>query len=239
MQRPIFLLTVVWASFSLSACGQEQPKRAVAFPEAHDPAYRLSILDFHKKDSSWTMIEHLPTRKVGIAHAERGMVIPPSYDMAFELGGNRWFVMGRGIRKAIFDTLGNQLTPFENNYEVIASLKYDPDLVVVHQDRRVFLLDPADQQPLTGERYARILELGNGFLGFMQPETTRFALGAPNGRRLTDFAYAVLEPAQDHHEKTARKLGTLRDGHRLAAYAWLEPGFVCLDDEGRELQCVE
>jgi len=65
---------------------------------------------------------------------------------------------------------------------VIASLKYNADLAVVHQDKVVFLLDPADQKPVTGERYARIVELGNGFLGFMQPETANFALGAPNGR---------------------------------------------------------
>lgn len=185
------------------------------------------------------MIEHLPTRKVGIEHIERGIIIPLDYDVAWELGGNRWFVMGRGTRKAIFDTLGKQLTPFENNYEVIASLKYDPDMAVVHQDRRVFLFDPADLKPVTGERYAKILELGNGFLGFVQAETTLLALGSPDGMRLTEFVYQVIELPQESHDRTAQKLGALRAGHRVAAFAWLEQGFICLDDEGKEVQCVE
>lgn len=213
--------------------------KAVPETETGNPEYHRSILDFNKKDSSWYMIEHLPTRKVGIERVERGIVIPPVYDMAFELGGNRWFVMGRGMQKAIFDTLGNQLTPFENNYEVIASLKYNPDLAVVHQNRQVFLLNPADQQPVTGERYARIIELGNGFLGFVQAETALFALGAPDGKRLTEFVYQVIERSHESHEQTAQKLGTLRAGRRVAAFAWLEQGFICLDDEGRELECVE
>lgn len=88
---------------------------------------------------------------------------------------------------------------------------------------------------MTGERYARVDELGKGKLGFMQPETARFALGATDGLRMTDFAYAVLEPAKDPHKTTAQKLGALREGHRVTAYAWLDPGFVCLDDEGNEL----
>lgn len=235
----IYLLAGWLASFSFTACGQEQPVKAGAEPETVNPEYHRSILDYDKKDSSWYMIEHLPSRKVGIEHAERGIIIPLDYDIAWELGGNRWFVMGRGIQKAIFDTLGNQLTPFEYNYEVIASLKYNPDLAVVHQNRQVFLLNPADQQPVTGERYARIVELGNGFLGFVQAETALYALGAPDGKRLTEFVYQVIERSQESHEKTAQKLGTLRAGHRLAAFAWLEQGFICLDDEGREVECVE
>jgi hypothetical protein len=234
--RPLIYLLAAWlASFTFTACGQQQPVRAGTEPEPGNPEYHRSILDFNKKDPSWYMIEHLPTRKVGIEHVERGIVIPPAYDMAFELGGNRWFVMGRGIQKAIFDTLGNQLTPFENNYEVIASLKYNPDLAVVHQNRQVFLLNPADQKPVTGERYARILELGNGFLGFVQAETALFALGAPNGKRLTDFVYPVIERSQESHEQTAQKLG----GCRVVAYAWLDPGYICLDEEGKEVECVE
>jgi len=119
MKRPkhplIFLLVACLASFSFTACGQEQPVKAGTEPETSNPEYHRSILDYYKKDSSWYMIEHLPTRKVGMEHVKRGIVIPPAYDMAYELGGNRWFVMGRGIQKVIFDTLGNQLTPFENN----------------------------------------------------------------------------------------------------------------------------
>jgi hypothetical protein len=243
MTRPqrafIYPLALWLASLTFTACGQEQPVTAGAVPEPGDPEYHRSILDFNKKDSSWYMIEHLPTRKVGIEHAERGLVIPPAYDMAFELGGNRWFVMGRGIQKAIFDTLGNQLTPFENNYEVIASLKYNADLAVVHQDKAVFLLNPADQKPVTGERYARIVELGNGYQGFVQAETALFALGAPDGKRLTEFVYQVIERSQESHEQTAKKLGTLRAGRRVAAFAWLEQGFICLDDEGKEVECIE
>jgi hypothetical protein len=240
MTKPTIYLLIGWlASFSFTACGQELPKRAGAGPEAGTPEYHRSMLDYNKKDSSWYIIEHLPTRKVGIEHVERGIIIPLDYDQAWELGGNRWFVMGRGTGKAIFDTLGKQLTPFENNYEVIASLKYDPDLAVVHQDRRVFLFDPADLMPVTGERYARIVELGNGFLCFVQAETTLFALGAPDGKRLTEFVYQVIEPSQESHEKTAQKLDALRAGHRVAAFAWHEQGFICLDDEGREVECVE
>ncbi|MFZ2897524.1 MAG: hypothetical protein WA004_02810 [Saprospiraceae bacterium] len=238
--HPLIYLLAGWlASFSFTACGQEQPGKTKAEQKTGNPEYYRSILDFNKKDSSWYMIEHLPTRKVGIEHAERGIIIPLDYDIAWELGGNRWFVMGRGIQKAIFDTLGNQLTPFENNYEVIASLKYNPDLAVVHQNRQVFLLNPADQQPVTGERYARIVELGNGFLGFVQAETALYALGAPDGKRLTEFVYQVIERSQESHEKTAKKLGTLQAGHRVAAFAWLEQGFICLDDEGREVECIE
>lgn len=240
MSKPTIYLLAAWlASFTFTACGQEQPVRAGAVPEPGNPEYHRSILDFNKKDSSWYMIEHLPTRKVGIEHAERGIVIPAAYDMAFELGGNRWFVMGRGIQKAIFDTLGNQLTPFENNYEVIASLKYNPDLAVIHQNRQVFLLDPADQKPVTGERYARIFELGNGFLSLMHAETGLFALGGPDGKRLTEFVYANIELAQESQEKTAQKLGTLRAGRRVVAFAWLEQGYICLDEEGEEVECVE
>jgi hypothetical protein len=147
--------------------------------------------------------------------------------------------MGRGIQKAIFDTLGNQLTPFENNYEVIASLKHNPDMAVIHQNRQVLLLNPADQKPVTGERYAQVVELGNGFLGFVQAKTALYALGAPDGRRLTEFVYQVIELPEESHEKTAQKLGTLRAGRRVAAFAWLEQGFICLDDEGREVECKE
>jgi hypothetical protein len=240
MTKPTTYLLAGWLfSFSFTACGQEQPVRAGTEPETGNPEYHRSILDYNKKDSSWYMIEHLPTRKVGIEHVERGIVIPPAYDEAWELGGNRWFVMGQGIQKAIFDTLGHQLTPFENNYEVIASLKYIPDMAIVHQSRQVFLLNPADQKPVTGERYARIVELGNGFLGFVQAETALYALGAPDGRRLTEFVYQVIERSQESHEKTAQKLGALRAGHRVAAFAWLEQGFICLDDEGKEVECVE
>lgn len=240
MTNPILYLLAGWLlSFSFTACGQGQPGKTAAEPKTGNPEYHRSILDYYKKDSSWYMIEHLPTRKVGIEHVERGIVIPPVYDMAFELGGNRWFVMGQGIQKAIFDTLGNQLTPFENNYEVIASLKYNPDMAVVHQNRQVFLLNPADQKPVTAERYARIVELGNGFLGLVRAETGLFALGAPSGKRLTEFVYQVIEPAQTSHEQTAQKLGALQAGRRVAAFAWLEQGFICLDDEGREVQCIE
>jgi hypothetical protein len=231
---------ILWlASLGFTAWGQEQPVTAGTMPEPVNPEYNRSILDFNKKDSSWYMMEHLPTRKVGIEHVERGIVIPLVYDIAWELGGNRWFVMGRGVQKAIFDTLGNQLTPFENNYEVIASLKYNPELAVVHQKRQVFLLNPADQKPVTGERYARIVELGNGYLGFAQAGTALFALGASDGKRLTEFVYPVIERSQESHEKTTQKLGTLRAGRRVVAFAWLEQGYICLDDEGNEVECVE
>ncbi|MBK7407279.1 MAG: hypothetical protein IPJ40_03825 [Saprospirales bacterium] len=143
---------------------------------------------------------------------------------------------GAGHPKAIFDTLGNQLTPFENNYEVIASLKYNPDLAVVHQNRQVFLLDPADQKPVTGERYAKIFELGNGFLGLVHAETGLLH-SAPDGKRLTEFVYQFIERSQEPHEQTAQKLGTLGAGRRVVAYAWLDPGYICLDDEGRRWEC--
>jgi hypothetical protein len=240
MARVVPNLLTAWLAFcSFTAFCQVQPSQPVKNPEKGNPAYHRSILDYHKKDSSWYMIEHLPSRKVGIEHVERGIVIPLEYDIAWELGGNRWFVMGRGMQKAIFDTLGNQLTPFENNYEVIASLKYNPEMAIVHQNRQVFLLNPVDQKPVTGERYARIVELGNGFLGLIQAETALYALGAPDGRRLTEFVYQVIEIPQESQEKTAQKLGTLRAGHRVAAFAWLEQGFICLDDEGIEVRCQE
>jgi hypothetical protein len=240
MTKPFIYLLAGWlASFSLTACGQQQPVKTKATPKTDNPDYHRSILDYNKKDSSWYKVEHLPTRKVGIEHVERGMVIPPTFDMAFELGGNRWFVMGRGIQKAIFDTLGNQLTPFENNYEVIASGAYNPDLAVVQQNGQVFLLNLINRKPVTGERYARIISLNDGFLGFVQTETALFALGAPDGRRLTGFKYHFLEPAQASQEATAQKLGALRAGRRVVAHAWLDPDFVCLDDEGREVECVE
>lgn len=234
-----YLLAAWLASFSFTACGQEQPVKARTNPKTDNPEYHRSILDYNKKDSSWYKVEHLPTRKVGIEHAERGIVIPPTYDMAFELGGNRWFVMGQGIQKAIFDTLGKQLTPFENNYEAIASLNYNPDLAVVQQNSKVFFLNLTDRTPVTGERYSKVFELGDGYMSLVQAETALFALGAPDGKRLTEFRYPFIERAQESHEQTAKKLGTLRAGRRVVAYAWLEPGYICLDDEGREVQCVE
>jgi hypothetical protein len=83
MTKPTIYLLIGWLfSFSFIACGQEQPARAEAEPEPGNPEYHRSILDYYKKDSSWYMIEHLPTRKVGIEHVERGIVIPPAYDEA-------------------------------------------------------------------------------------------------------------------------------------------------------------
>ncbi len=228
--------------FILNACSQNsqgQNLKKTTSENIHpDPNMKIYSLGFSTDTCLYFGIEHLPTRKVGIWHKERGIIISPEYTSAWQLNNCKWLVMSKGVQKAIFDTLGNQLTKFENNFEIIATASNFDDIAVVHRADNKFLIKPPSIEPINGEEFREIRSFNkNGFFAFASKDEFLFALGRPDGTRITDFKYPTLDVIGVGMDENSYNLNNLKKGRYLVAYALLDKGIICLDNQGEEVPC--
>lgn len=232
------LICIILNAFSQNSQGQNLKK--TTYENIHaDSNMKIYSLGFSKDTFLYFGIEHLPTSKVGVWHKERGIIIPPQYTSAYQINNCKWLVMSKGIQKAIFDTLGNQLTKFENNFEVIATASKFNDLsVVVHKTGYKFLIKPPSIEPINGEVFKDVRSFDkNGFYAFASKDEYLFALGSKEGKRITDFKYTNLDVIGVGMDENSFNLNNLKKGRYLVAYALLDTGIICLDNQGEEVPC--
>jgi hypothetical protein len=165
-------------------------------------------------------IEKTNTRKYGLKHAQRGQILPVAFDLILPQAGGRCLVVGQGNNsKALYDTLGRQLTPFE--YQVLA-INSPADLLVTYWREGEQGLLRITGEPASHETYTRVFSLGNGFYSATDAKS-RMALLGPDGLRKTEHKYYGISKVSSG---------------KIVASAMREDGsMICIDVNGKEVVC--
>jgi WG containing repeat len=171
--------------------------------------------------AAFQRVENRSTRRYGLQHTSLGQIMPTSFELIMGLGDGRGILVGQGANKALFDTLGRQLTGFE--YDIIAHNHKSESLLVARRvSQQDYCLLDWSGKPVSAERYDRIFSLGNGYFSATDAASAMAIIG-PDGQRLTPHKYFSINTIQNS---------------KAAFRAMQEDGSeVCLDAKGAIIAC--
>ena len=161
------------------------------------------------------MIRHRGRDRYGLGHVVKGHLLPPVYSYIFPLADFRFFGASLDSRMALFDSLGQQKTPF--GYQILADVSGNPSLLIAQKGTEQFLLRLQDGQLTSKTGYTKIFDLKNGC--FSASDGNLLAFINEQGERLTQHKYAALvAPSSAQLEWAAQQKPT----RQLRAVATLE-----------------
>ncbi len=190
--------------------------RTRLFSDYAGPALRsLDTLPIRGQKAPYFMIRHRGRDRYGLGHVVKGHLLPPVYSYIFPLADFRFFGASLDSRIALFDSLGQQKTPFW--YQILADVSGNPSLLIAQKGTEQFLLRLQDGQLTSKTGYSKIFDLKNGCFGASDGNLLAFI--NEQGERLTQHKYAALvAPSSAQQEWAAQQ----KPPRQLQAVATLE-----------------